>query len=128
VLPNGLKDVRLMLCTCIYIYIFIFIYIYIYIHICMYIYTYIYIHTHTYINTDIHIYTYTYTYTHIYVYIYICMYIYYVSHGRICLGRSGPNLEPGTMRVYVTSDLRNGLNIGGKVGPCPRSRRRWVFG
>jgi len=35
------------------------------------------------------------------------------------LGRSGPNLEPGTMRVYVTSGPRNGLHIGRKVGPCP---------
>jgi len=32
----------------------------------------------------------------------------------------GPyNLEPGTMRVYVTNGPRNGLNIGGNVGPCP---------
>jgi len=45
------------------------------------------------------------------------------------LGRLGPiNLEPGTMRVYVTNGPRNGLNIGGKVGPCPGSRRRWVLG
>jgi len=44
------------------------------------------------------------------------------------LGRSGPNLEPGTMRVYVTNGPRNGLNIGRKVGPCPGSRRRWVLG
>jgi len=32
------------------------------------------------------------------------------------------------MRVYVTNGPRNGLHIGGKVGPCPGSRRRWVFG
>jgi len=42
--------------------------------------------------------------------------------------RSGPNLEPGTMRVYVTNGPRNGLNIGWKVGRCPGSRRRWVQG
>ena len=42
--------------------------------------------------------------------------------------RSVPNLEPGTMRVYVTNGQRNGLNIGRKVGPCPGSRRRWVLG
>ena len=45
----------------------------------------------------------------------------------VALGRSGPNLEPGTMRVYLNG-LRNGLNIGGKVGPCRGSRRRWVLG
>jgi len=44
------------------------------------------------------------------------------------LGRSGPNLKPGTMRLYVTNGPRNGLNIGRKVGPCPGSRRRWVLG
>jgi len=44
------------------------------------------------------------------------------------LGRSGPNLEPGTMRVYVTIGSRNGLHIGRKVGPCPGSQRRWVLG
>jgi len=42
------------------------------------------------------------------------------------IGRSGPNLKPGTMRVYVTNGRQNGLNIGRKVGPCPGSRRRWV--
>ena len=37
----------------------------------------------------------------------------------ICLlGRSGLNLEPGTMRVNVTNGPRNGLNIGRKVGPA----------
>jgi len=40
----------------------------------------------------------------------------------------GHNLEPGTMHVYVANGPRNGLNIGRKVGPCPESRRRWVFG
>jgi len=44
------------------------------------------------------------------------------------LGRSGPNLEPGTMHVYVTNGPRNALNIGEKVGPCPGSRIRWVLG
>jgi len=44
------------------------------------------------------------------------------------VGRSGLNLEPGTMRVYVTNGPRNGLNIGRKVGLCPGSRRRWVLG
>jgi len=44
------------------------------------------------------------------------------------VGRSGPNLEPGTMRVYVTNSPRNGLHIDRKVGPCPGSRRRWVLG
>jgi len=33
------------------------------------------------------------------------------------LGKSGPNLEPGTMRVYVTNRPRNGLDSGRKVGP-----------
>jgi len=47
---------------------------------------------------------------------------------RLRLGRSGPNLEPGTMRVYVTNGPRNGLNIGRKVGPFPGRRRRWVVG
>ena len=46
----------------------------------------------------------------------------------IQIGRSGPNLEPGTMRVYVTNGPRNGLDIGTKVGPCPGSKRRWVLG
>jgi len=49
------------------------------------------------------------------------------SH-EVNVGRSGPNLEPGTMRVYVTNGPRNGLDIGRKVGPCPGSRRRWVLG
>ena len=40
-------------------------------------------------------------------------------------GGGSPNLEPGTMRVYVTNGPRNGFNIGGKVGPCPGSPRRW---
>jgi len=44
------------------------------------------------------------------------------------VGRSGPNLEPGTMRVCVTNGPRNGLNIGKRVGPCPESWRRWVLG
>jgi len=44
------------------------------------------------------------------------------------LGRSGPNLEPGTMHIHVTNGPRNGLNIGRKVGPCPGIRRRWVLG
>jgi len=43
------------------------------------------------------------------------------------IGRSGPYLEPGTMRVHVTNGPRNGFNIGRKVGPCPRNRRRWVL-
>jgi len=47
---------------------------------------------------------------------------------RFVLGRSGPNLEPGTMRVYATNGPRNGLNIGRKVRLCPGSRGRWVFG
>jgi len=46
----------------------------------------------------------------------------------VCRRRSGPNLEPGTIRVYVTNGPRNGLHIGRKVGPCPGSRRRWVLG
>jgi len=44
------------------------------------------------------------------------------------LGKSGPNLEPVTMRVCVTNGRRNGLNIGTRVGPCPGSLRRWVLG
>jgi len=44
------------------------------------------------------------------------------------LKRSGPNLEPGKMRVYVTNGLQNGLKIGRNVGPCSGSRRRWVLG
>ena len=44
------------------------------------------------------------------------------------LGRSGPNLEPGTMRDYVKNGPRNGLDSAGRVGPCPGSRRRWVLG
>ena len=35
------------------------------------------------------------------------------------LGMSDSNMEPGTMRVYVTHGPRIGFNIGGKVGPCP---------
>jgi len=42
-------------------------------------------------------------------------------------GKSGPNLEPGTMRVYVTNGPRNGLNIDMRVSPRPGSRRRWVL-
>jgi len=42
--------------------------------------------------------------------------------------RSGPNLEPGKMRVCVRNGPRNGLNIGRRVGSCPGSRRRWVLG
>ena len=45
----------------------------------------------------------------------------------MCIGRSGPNLEHETMRVYLTNGPRNGLNIGRKVGPYPGSRRRWVL-
>jgi len=56
-----------------------------------------------------------------------CWSFYSASMAPSFLGRSGPNLEPGTMRVYVTNGPRNGLNIGRKVGPCPGSRRRWVF-
>jgi len=44
------------------------------------------------------------------------------------LGSSGPNLEPGTMRVYETNGPRNGLNIDRKVNPYPGSRRRCVLG
>jgi len=33
------------------------------------------------------------------------------------LGSSGPNLEPGTMRVYVTNGPRDRLNIGRRVNP-----------
>ena len=44
------------------------------------------------------------------------------------LGRSDPHLEPGMMRVYVTNGMRNCLNIGRRVGPCPRTHRRWVLG
>jgi len=40
------------------------------------------------------------------------------------LGRSGPNLQPGTLRVYVINGSRNGLNIGRKAGPCLGTRRR----
>jgi len=35
------------------------------------------------------------------------------------VGRSGPNLEPGTLVVYVIHSSQNGWTIGGKVGPCP---------
>ena len=42
--------------------------------------------------------------------------------------RVGPNLEPGTMRVYLMHGTRNGLNIGRKVGPCPIARRLWGLG
>jgi len=49
------------------------------------------------------------------------------SHLGLTLGRSGPNLEPGTMRVYLTNGPRNGLNSGRKVGPCPGRRRWWVL-
>jgi len=38
---------------------------------------------------------------------------------KVQVGRSGPNLEPGTVPVYVTNGPRNGLNIGRKVGPLP---------
>jgi len=44
------------------------------------------------------------------------------------VGRSGPNLEPGTMRVYVSNGRRNGLEIGWKVGLYPGGRKRWVLG
>ena len=44
------------------------------------------------------------------------------------VGRSGPNLEPKMMRVYVTHGPRSGLDIGRKVGPCLGSRRRWMLG
>jgi len=40
----------------------------------------------------------------------------------------GPNLEPGTVRVYVIHGSQNGLNIGRTVGPCTITRRRWVLG
>jgi len=50
------------------------------------------------------------------------------EQARDSLGLSGPNLEPGMMRVNVTNGRRNGLNIDRKVGPCPGSRRRWVLG
>ena len=30
------------------------------------------------------------------------------------IGRPGPNLEPGTKRVYATDGPRNGFNIGKK--------------
>jgi len=46
----------------------------------------------------------------------------------IDVGRAGPDLEPGTVRGYVTNGPRNGLNIGGKVGSSPGGRRRWVLG
>jgi len=48
--------------------------------------------------------------------------------GRDSLGRSCPNLEPGTTRVYENNGPRNGLDSGRKVGPCPGSRRRWALG
>jgi len=51
-----------------------------------------------------------------------------LSQFKKLLGRSGPNLEFGTMRVYETNSPRNGLHIGRKVGPCPGSRRRRVLG
>ena len=85
-------------------------------------------------------------YIYIYIYIYVYIYIYiYIERERnrvnprshvpspawirqlSWLGRSSPNLEPGTMRVYVTNGPRNGLNIGRKVGPCPVIRRQWVL-
>jgi len=43
------------------------------------------------------------------------------------LGRPGPNLEPGTVRVDVINGSRDGLTIGRKVGLNPRARRRWVW-
>jgi len=46
----------------------------------------------------------------------VSFFYFFVSNG---IGRLGPNLEPGTMRVYATNGPRNGLNIGGKVGPRP---------
>ena len=30
--------------------------------------------------------------------------------------------------MYVTHGPRNGLNIGRKVGPCPRTQTRWGLG
>jgi len=41
------------------------------------------------------------------------------------VGRSGPNLEPGMMRVYVTDGSQNGLTISSKVGPCPGTGEGW---
>jgi len=84
----------------------------------------------------IYIYTHTHTHTYIYIYIYIYIYashrvsfIFEIRHGGAAqVRRSGPNLESGTMRVYITNGPRNGLNIGRKVSPCPGSRRRWVLG
>jgi len=34
------------------------------------------------------------------------------------LGRLGPNLEPGTVVVYVINGSQNGLTISREVGPC----------
>jgi len=51
----------------------------------------------------------------------------HILYQYVCLGRSGPNLELGKMRVYVTNGPRSGLHIGRQVGPCPGSRRRWVL-
>jgi len=52
----------------------------------------------------------------------------YSTPSESTVGRSGPNLEPGTMRVYITNGPRTGLNIGRKVSPCTGSRRWWVLG
>ena len=37
------------------------------------------------------------------------------------LGRSGPNLEPGTVVICVINGSRNGLNMERKVGLCPET-------
>ena len=40
-------------------------------------------------------------------------------------GLLSPNLQPGTMRVYITNGgPQNGSNIGMKFGPCPGSQGR----
>jgi len=35
------------------------------------------------------------------------------------VGRSGPNLEPGTVGDDVNTGSQNGLTISRKAGPCP---------
>ena len=42
------------------------------------------------------------------------------------LRRSGPNLEPRTVRVTSLTVREHDFNIGRKVGPCPGTRGRWV--
>ena len=39
--------------------------------------------------------------------------------GAATIESSGPNLEPGAVRVCVIYASRNGFNIGRKVSPCP---------